>query len=362
MRFYLKILSVVCLLLVVGMVAVYSYCTEKLQVPLNISEGTRIYHVVPGAGLSTVASDLERKGIIESARLVSMYGRYKGYASKLKAGEYRLRNGMSLDSFFELLTSGNVVQYSVTLIEGHTFSEFRKRLADSLAASYTSAVFETSAKQLDEFSPENSMRMSDEEIMAELGAPGIYPEGYFLPETYHFIKGATEFELLQRAYNAMQETLHSLWAERAKDLPYETPYDALIMASIIEKETGIASEREQIAGVFVRRLQKRMRLQTDPTVIYGLGDDYKGNLTRKHLKMATPYNTYMIRGLPPTPIANPSKSAIFAALHPAEGTELYFVAKGDGSHHFSSTLKEHQEAVRKYQLRRRSDYRSKPSE
>lgn len=362
MRFYLKLISVLCLLAVVGATAAYMYCIDKINVPLKVNEGAGFYQVAPGTGLSAIAAELEGKGVIESARLVSIYGRLNGYASKLKAGEYQLRNGMSVDNLFELLSSGNVVQYSVTLIEGHTFSEFRKRLADSLAASSKTTVIESSAKEDEELSPGTAQRLSDEEIMAKLGAPGIHPEGYFLPETYHYIKGTTEFELLQRSYHAMRDTLNSLWADRAKNLPYETPYEALIMASIIEKETGVAAEREQIAGVFVRRLQQRMRLQTDPTVIYGLGDQYKGNLTRKHLKMATPYNTYVIRGLPPTPIANPSKRAIYAALHPAEGTELYFVAKGDGSHHFSSTLKEHQAAVRKYQLQRRSDYRSKPSE
>jgi UPF0755 protein len=191
-------------------------------------------------------------------------------------------------------------------------------------------------------------------IMAQLGKPDLHPEGQFAPDTYRFPRGTSDLEFLRRAHNTLQEWLDSAWRERAEDLPYDSAYDALIMASIIEKETGLASEREAIAGVFVRRLKRTMRLQTDPTVIYGMGSAYNGNIRRADLRRDTPYNTYTRHGLPPTPIALPGRESLHAALHPAEGDALYFVAKGDGSHQFSATLEEHLDAVRLYQLRRRN--------
>jgi UPF0755 protein len=195
----------------------------------------------------------------------------------------------------------------------------------------------------------------------QLVQPRVSAEGLFFPDSYRYERGDSDWELLQRAHSALQSVLTQEWAQRAAELPYETPYEALIMASIIEKETGAPEEREQIAGVFVRRLQQGMRLQTDPTVIYGLGESFDGNLLRTHLKDAgNPYNSYRHRGLPPSPIALPGRAAIHAALHPAPGDAMYFVATGDGRHVFSATLAEHQRAVRKYQLRRKKDYRSSP--
>ena len=203
---------------------------------------------------------------------------------------------------------------------------------------------------------------TQQQLPALLGLPeGSSVEGWLLPETYHYHKGLSDIDVIGIAYANMQSTLSRLWPSRDQGLPYETPYEALIMASLIEKETGTASERPEIAGVFVRRLQKNMRLQTDPAVIYGLGDRYQGNLTRAHLREPGPYNTYLNKGLPPTPIAMPGEAAIFAALHPAAGNALYFVAKGDGSHAFSATLTEHEAAVQRYQVRKRSqNYRSSP--
>jgi UPF0755 protein len=201
--------------------------------------------------------------------------------------------------------------------------------------------------------------------MVKLELAGTHYEGQFLPDTYHFPKNLTDVEFLKRAYSAMQTVLKEEWDNRAVGLSYKNSYEALIMASIIEKETGQASEREQISGVFVRRLEKRMRLQTDPTVIYGMGDKYKGNIRKRDLLRDTPYNTYRRHGLPPTPIALPGRDAIHAALHPAESDALYFVARGDGSHQFSATLKEHNNAVIKYQLKGRvrsfSSYKHKKS-
>mgnify|MGYP000117690741 FL=1 len=201
--------------------------------------------------------------------------------------------------------------------------------------------------------------LSNQEIEKLLGLEATsHLEGQFYPDTYNFHKGDSDLDILKRAHNRLKTILGEEWAARQKDLPLESAYEALILASIIEKETGVPEERPEIAGVFVRRLQKKMRLQTDPTVIYGLGDNYQGNITRKHLRQDTIYNTYRISGLPPTPIALVGRAAIHAALNPKPGKSLYFVAKGDGSHYFSATLEEHNKAVRKFQLKRRSDYRS----
>ncbi|HEX8595235.1 MAG TPA: endolytic transglycosylase MltG, partial [Pseudomonas sp.] len=203
--------------------------------------------------------------------------------------------------------------------------------------------------------------LSDNELMAKLGHPDVYPEGRFFPDTYRYVRGMTDVELLKQAYNRLDEVLDEEWAKRAADVPYTDPYQALIMASLVEKETGVPQERGQIAGVFVRRLRLGMLLQTDPTVIYGLGERYNGKLTRAHLKEATPYNTYVIAGLPPTPISLVGREAIHAALNPVSGSSLYFVARGDGSHVFSADLDAHNAAVREFQLKRRADYRSSPS-
>ena len=189
--------------------------------------------------------------------------------------------------------------------------------------------------------------------MERLGHAGEHPEGRFLPDTYHFPKNLTDVAFLKRAYDAMTQTLAREWEGRAVGLPLKTPYEALILASIVEKETGLASERQAIAGVFVRRLNKGMRLQTDPTVIYGMGDRYKGNIRKSDLQEDTPYNTYRRFGLPPTPIAMPGRDAIHATLHPDDSKNIYFVSRGDGSHHFSATLEEHNNAVIKYQLKGR---------
>lgn len=240
------------------------------------------------------------------------------------------------------LESGAIKYYQITFPEGLTLDEWLLLLQ---------------ARENIRHTPE----LDAGGVATALDIASSNPEGWFAPDTYSFAAGDSELSLLRRAHQKMQTQLETLWQSRAPDLPYESPYEALIMASIIEKETGAAGERATIAGVFVRRLQKGMRLQTDPTVIYGLGDEYTGNLRRKHLSSPSPYNTYRIKGLPPTPIANPGAAAVEAALHPAEGKALYFVARGDGGHYFSNDLAEHQRAVRQYQInRRRKDYRSAP--
>jgi UPF0755 protein len=236
-----------------------------------------------------------------------------------------------------------MVQYSVTLVEGWNFHQVRAALAKE----------EKLEHSLD--------GLSDTQVMDKLGHAGIFPEGRFFPDTYRFVRGMSDVELLKTAYDRLNDVLAKEWEQRAADVPYSEPYQALIMASLVEKETGVPQERGQIAGVFVRRMAMGMLLQTDPTVIYGLGDRYSGKLTRAHLKEATPYNTYMISGLPPTPIAMVGREAIHAALNPVAGNSLYFVARGDGSHVFSDDLDAHNNAVREFQLKRRADYRSSPA-
>lgn len=322
--------------------ASYSHMQSLLARPLDFAEGTYALDVVPGSNFGQLTRQFERDGLFPYPRLLAFYGRYFGYSRNLKAGEYAISSGSSLREMLDIIKSGIVVQHQVTLLEGQTFSAFRRQLVDTPNLKHEIAA------------------LSDQEIMQKLGAPGVHPEGQFYPDTYFFRKNDSDFDILRRAYVHLQKVLKEEWSGRAKSLPYETPYEALIMASIIEKETGQPSERPEISSVFVQRLRKKMRLQTDPTVIYGLGERYKGNITKKHLLEKTPYNTYRINGLPPTPISSAGRAAIHAALHPIDSEALYFVAKGDGSHQFSKTLEEHQKAVRQYQLTRKSSYRSSP--
>ena len=314
----------------------------RWQQPLVLpSEGMRLT-VAPGDSLRAIAEKLHDEGVLPHPQLVILYARWTGLDQKIKHGEYLLAPVMTAPSLLELLASGRVIQYQVTLPEGITLA----RALDILA-------------QQDELAV--TLSGLEDERLGVLVQPHTHAEGLFFPDTYHYARGASDWDILQRAHQTMTSILEQEWQDRDPDLPYETPYDALIMASIIERETGVPEEREQIAGVFVRRLQRGMRLQTDPTVIYGVGDAFDGNLKRAHLADEdNAYNTYRYAGLPPTPIALPGRAAIHAALHPAQGSDLFFVARGDGGHVFSATLAEHEAAVREYQLRRRKDYRSSP--
>jgi UPF0755 protein len=258
--------------------------------------------------------------------------RWKEKAHHIAVGEYKISKHDTPTRFLDNLLQGKVIQYALTIIEGWNFKQLLQAIAEDPNLEH-----ELTGKPY-------------KEIMAMLGHEDQHPEGRFLPDTYYFPKGESDIDFLSRAYQAMQDFLSTEWQQRAVGLAIDSPYEALILASIVEKETGLASEREAIAGVFMRRLQKNMRLQTDPTVIYGMGDRYQGNIRRRDLERDTPYNTYRRRGLPPTPIAMPGRDAIRATLHPKEGDELYFVSRGDGSHYFSSTLEEHNQAVIKYQL------------
>ncbi|HHM06432.1 MAG TPA: endolytic transglycosylase MltG [Gammaproteobacteria bacterium] len=305
------------------------------QTPLRVAEQGLPLTLTPGTTLGTVARRLVRAGVLERPAYLVLLARWRGDAARIQSGEYRLRTGMKPGELLDMLVSGKVVQHSFTIVEGWTFRDLLQALREQ----------DTIKPTLTESSPG--------QIMAALGAPGQHPEGRFLPDTYHFPRGTTDVAFLRRAYEAMNATLAELWPKRDPGLPYDAPYQALIMASIIEKETALAGERAAIAGVFVRRLQKGMLLQTDPTVIYGMGAAFDGNIRRRDLTRETPYNTYVRRGLPPTPIALPGREALYAALHPAPGDALYFVSRGDGSHQFSATLVEHNKAVRRYQLGRR---------
>jgi UPF0755 protein len=312
------------------MMSLNSFSSNPMQLP----EAGVSYELMPGSSLSAVARDLEQRGYLESAFYFQLMARLDGQASRIKAGEYHLASGLTPKSLLALLVSGRVMSHTLTLVEGWNFQQVLVAVAGHQALKKTLS------------------DLSDEEIMAKLGFPDMHPEGRFLPDTYHFPKGTSDLDFLRRAHSAMEQLLAREWASREPDLPLKSPYEALIIASIVEKETGRAEERPEIAGVFIRRLRKGMRLQTDPTVIYGMGQAFNGNIRRSDLRQDTPYNTYVHGGLPPTPISMPGADALHAVLHPADGKSLYFVAKGDGYHHFSDTLAEHNKAVRKYQLKR----------
>ena len=338
--------KLILILLVVSSATAYWGYSELQAMPdraLALT-GNPVFQVERGTSASAIASKLESNGWIEDARWMKILYRLHPEYTKIKAGEYQLSEGMTLAQFFGLLNSGESIQYRHTLVEGSTIKELLARLKsnDSLVHTLEAIDARTLAKEL------------------EMEYPSA--EGLFLAETYQFERGMSDRDLLLRAHQLLNETLETHWADRDAELPLDHPYEALILASIIEKETGVASERPEIAGVFIRRLNKGMRLQTDPTVIYGMGDRYQGNITRADLRRPTDFNTYVIDGLPPTPIATVGPEAIAAALNPNEGKALYFVAKGDGSHQFSETLDQHNRAVREYQLKRRSDYRSSPGE
>ena len=302
---------------------------------LDIPEPGLLYSVSPGSSLQQLAYDLSSRNILEHPRFFILLGRELDVARRLQAGEYTLQQGLTPRTLLQQLVDGKVTQYELTLIEGHSFREMLLRIRDDPVLTQTLT------------------EETDAGIMEKLGHPGQHPEGRFLPDTYYFSRGMTDIEFLARAWQAMNDQLTLAWEDREEGLPFETPDEALILASIVEKETGAVEERPVIAGVFVRRLRKGMRLQTDPTVIYGMGEAYDGNIRKRDLLNDTPYNTYTRTGLPPTPIAMPGVDAIHAVLHPATGKSLYFVAMGEGKHYFSSTLEQHNLAVDKFQKKKK---------
>lgn len=315
---------------------------SALQQPLNITR-EELLDVPNGTTPTGTLKRLEADGLIKDAFWLRIYWRFNLADQPLHSGEYRMVPGMTMEGLIAVWKRGEVVQYSVTLVEGWNFRQVRAALAK------------------DEKLQQTLTNLSDSQVMDRLGHSGVFPEGRFFPDTYRFVRGTSDVDLLKKAYDRLEDVLAKEWAQRSADVPYTLPYQALIMASLVEKETGVPQERGQIAGVFVRRMRLGMLLQTDPTVIYGLGERYTGKLTRAHLKEENPYNTYLIPGLPPTPIAMVGREAIHAALNPAPGNSLYFVARGDGSHVFSDDLESHNNAVREFQLKRRADYRSSPA-
>ena len=294
--------------------------------------GVNAHVVKPGTSMYAFAHALYDKGLLPDTSSLVLLAYLRGDARNLKAGEYNFEQGMTPRQLLDQVVAGRVIEYPLALIEGWTFDQFLEAIRGASKVTQT----------LD--------GMGHAEIMARLGQADLHPEGQFYPDTYSYSAGTTDLALLHRAFERMQRRLQREWVARTPDLPLRTPYEALILASIVEKETGRANERQLIAGVFINRLRAGMRLQSDPTVIYGLGPSFDGNLRRRDLKHDTPYSTYTRRGLPPTPIAMPGGDALYAVMHPAPTKALYFVSRGDGSHHFSETLQEHNNAVIKYQL------------
>ena len=302
-----------------------------------VSPGALPYHITPGLTMNGFTRELVRRGVLGPAerRAMLAWARLRGQEGEMKAGVYDLSGAHSALAILDQVTRGEVMRLHLAFIEGWRFRDMRRALAAAPWLRHT-------IRELD-----------DEAVMERLGYPGRHPEGRFFPDTYIYNGGDSDLDVLGGARRRMERELAAVWAGREPGLPLQTPYQALILASIIEKETAVAAERPLVAGVMINRLRKGMRLQTDPSVIYGLGDDFDGNLRRKHLRADTPWNTYTRHGLPPTPIAAPGAAALAAALHPAPTTALYFVARGDGSHQFSETLEQHEEAVRVFQLRRK---------
>ncbi len=305
------------------------------RTPLAIASAGQTIDIARGTGFKQIVDDLRSRGLSQAAPLYwRVLAEQMHVAGRLHAGEYALAPGLTPRALLANMAAGRVLQHDFTIVDGWTFAELRTALDKATPLIHLTA------------------GMDNATIMRKIGAPGEMPEGRFLPETYAYVKGDSDLDVLKRAYVAMHKMLGELWPGRDQGLPLATPYDALILASIVEKETGRANERKRIAGVFVRRLEQHMLLQTDPSVIYGMGASYTGNIHKRDLTTDTPYNTYTRPGLPPTPIALPGKPAIEAALHPAPGDELYFVAKGDGTHVFARTLAEHDRNVDCYQLKR----------
>jgi UPF0755 protein len=293
-----------------------------------------LIEIRPGSTMRQVATQLTEKAGLAAPEYFRLWARYHGYDTAIRAGEFMLVPGMSPREAMQHLMHGQTVQYPIVFIEGTMASEALLTLWGSPKVQVTLE------------------GRSETEILQAIGSTFPSLEGAFFPDTYYYSAGTTDLSILNRARERLDQVLEEEWSVRAPDLPITTPYEALILASMIEKESGYLNEREQISGVFTRRLRIGMRLQSDPTVIYGIREHYDGNIRRSDLDATTPYNTYRINGLPPSPIALSGRNAIHAALHPADGTTLYFVARGDGGHHFSDTLDEHNAAVRRYLLNR----------
>lgn len=325
---FLKWLVILGALLVVAVLAGFAWVVSS---PIVLKTSAIEFNVAPGSGLRSAARQISEAGADLDPWVFVALGKLMRAESSIKAGSYELKSGVTPQQLMEKLTRGDVTQTEIAFIEGWTFRQMRERLDAHPDLRH------------------DSKDLSESEIMQRIGASETYPEGLMFPDTYLFARRSSDLEVLARAYRAMQRHLAREWAGRATALPYSEPYQALIMASIVEKETGKDRDRPLIAAVFGNRLQQGMLLQTDPTVIYGMGAQFDGNLRKRDLQADTPYNTYTRAGLPPTPIAMPGLASLQATLHPAESQALYFVARGDGSSQFSRSLDEHNQAVARYQ-------------
>jgi UPF0755 protein len=317
--------------LLIGILLVTGWLAYQLTAPVRLPVIPYEFSIKQGSSLTSVANQLANAGILGDARLFILLSRVKGLASSVKAGDYELAAPISPLELLERITKGDITQSEIKFIEGWTFSQLRQTLDEHPALRHDTA------------------NLSSGEILQLIGATETAAEGLFFPDTYFFARGSSDTAILKRAYRVMKNHVDSAWDERAADLPLKAPYEALILASIVEKETGRESDRGMVAAVFVNRLRFNMLLQTDPTVIYGMADKFDGNLRKKDLLTDQVYNTYMRRGLPPTPIALPGLASIHAVLNPAKTDALYFVAKGNGESHFSTNLADHNRAVLKYQ-------------
>jgi UPF0755 protein len=324
-----KLLLIIC---TVGLLALLAWIGNFAVSPLNLDANHQEITIAANSSLRSIANQLVGQAVLPEAWRFIILAKVFKKESSLQSGDYVLNKNITPYQLLFSLNNGKTTQASITFIEGQTFAQMRAKLAKNSAIKQTIT------------------HLTEAEIMRQLDTRYQKAEGLFFPDTYYFDRNTSDIKLLKRSYDSMQAKLTASWTNKANNLPYQTPYEALIMASIVEKETGKASERPIIAGVFVNRLRIGMLLQTDPTVIYGIGEKYDGNIRKKDLLTDTPYNTYTRSGLPPTPIAMPGLAAIEAALHPESTKALYFVGKGDGSHAFSESLKAHNNAVVRYQL------------
>jgi UPF0755 protein len=332
-RIFRLVLWLTVLALLVG--AAGAFIQQRLTGALDLPHSPYDFEVRPGASLGSVARELAGAGVLPHPAWLTLYARARGQDRAIKAGSYEIAQGVTLPRLLAKLTQGDVTQTSITIGEGTTFAALKNTLRNSPGVLNT------------------VLDLPDSELLAKIGATGDNAEGLFFPDTYYFAANTPDVELLKRLHHALEVRLAKAWAARDVEVPFATPYEGLILASIVEKETGTPADRPLVASVFVNRLKKGMRLQTDPTVIYGLGDRYDGNLHKRDLEYDTPYNTYTRDGLPPTPIALPSQAALDAVMHPANTPYLYFVARGDGTSVFSATLAEHNHAVARFQLGQR---------
>lgn len=326
-----KSIIIFTLLMVVGLLLIWGGMHYHILLKKPIVLAATTLEVHKGDTLEIVTQQLQTQGITIDGFWFKLFAGYRHHDQLLKAGEYVLKKGATAADILSLLMEGRTRQYAITFLEGWGFKQMFQAIKGDPNLQHT--LTDTELKQL----------------MKKMGSDKEHPEGLFFPDTYYFEKNSSDIELLRRAHDKMTSLLESEWQKRDKHVPLENPYQALILASIIEKETAANDERRQIAGVFARRLRKGMLLQTDPTVIYGMGENYHGDIRRDDLLEPTPYNTYVNKGLPPTPIAMPGKAAIIAALHPADGDALFFVARGNGRHAFSATFAEHEKYVELYQ-------------